>query len=207
MAPRSVDAHQPGEPLCRNGKFVRTVLIDGSVWFLANDLRSALGLHGSPWYELSLVATTDKRSVSRLEAPFLFDVGGGPFRAIVSQAGCNTLEALACRRASRVRRPQACSITVIGDLAVIPLTLGYEAVIASADLHLVEGRKWSVKLLRRKLVAMGRFKQPDGTVRTCPMSILPLSQEPMVRLREEAPGISADPAEISERLSIKRHAP
>ncbi|MFG1465291.1 hypothetical protein V5F77_20620 [Xanthobacter sp. DSM 24535] len=180
-------ACKQGEPFQINGKPVRSVLIDGAPWSLANDLRSALGLTGATWFEMAKVATSDKRSLSRREAPFLFDGRGGPSCTVVSPAGRQALEALAERRASRIRRRTVRPILVEGDTAVVPLTMGYEAVIASADLHLVEGRNWSAKPHGRKVLAMGNFKRPDGRFHTRPMSALPLSQEPVVRLKGNAP--------------------
>jgi len=46
-------------------------------------------------------------------------------------------------------------IRIVGDLAFIPLTQGYEAVIDAADVPLVEGHNWCASVERRK----------DGTVK------------------------------------------
>lgn len=41
----------------------------------------------------------------------------------------------------RVKRP----IRIEGDIAYVPLTMGYEAVIDAADVHLIEGYNWSAQ--------------------------------------------------------------
>jgi len=38
-------------------------------------------------------------------------------------------------------------IRIVGDLAFIPLTKGYEAIIDAADVYLVEGRNWRAQLI------------------------------------------------------------
>jgi hypothetical protein len=47
-------------------------------------------------------------------------------------------------------------IRVIGDIAFVPLTKGYEAIIDAADAPMVEGRLWRALVVRRK----------DGSIRT-----------------------------------------
>lgn len=47
-------------------------------------------------------------------------------------------------------------IRIAGDVAYVPLTSGYEAVIDSADVHLVAGCNWHASVKRRK----------DGSIRT-----------------------------------------
>ncbi len=41
-------------------------------------------------------------------------------------------------------------IHIVGDIAIIPLTQGYEAVIDAADLSLVEGFNWTADVVRRR---------------------------------------------------------
>ncbi|MGL6208700.1 MAG: hypothetical protein ACRC14_02580 [Paracoccaceae bacterium] len=52
---------------------------------------------------------------------------------------------------ARVKRP----IRVEGDLAYVPLTKGYEAIIDAVDVPLVEGWNWRAQVSRR----------PDGSIR------------------------------------------
>lgn len=47
------------------------------------------------------------------------------------------------------------AIRIEGDIAYVPLTQGYEAIIDAADVPLVEDLKWSAQVIRRK----------DGTIR------------------------------------------
>lgn len=46
-------------------------------------------------------------------------------------------------------------IRLVGDVAFVPLTMGYEAIIDSCDLPLVSGRNWCAMLKRH----------PDGSIR------------------------------------------
>lgn len=48
------------------------------------------------------------------------------------------------------------AIRIVGQLAYVELTLGYEAVIDASNVHLVAGRTWCASLKRR----------PDGTIRS-----------------------------------------
>lgn len=52
--------------------------------------------------------------------------------------------------------PQIRPIRVEGNVAYVPLTQGYEAVIDAADVHLVEMQSWYALVVRR----------PDGSIRT-----------------------------------------
>ena len=47
-------------------------------------------------------------------------------------------------------------IRVVGDIAFVPLTKGYEAIIDAADVHLVEEHNWCAKVFHRK----------DGSIQT-----------------------------------------
>lgn len=53
---------------------------------------------------------------------------------------------------------RARAIRMEGDLAYVPLTKGYEAVIDAADVHLVSGRNWCVSRARGKAYAVSRHK-------------------------------------------------
>lgn len=50
---------------------------------------------------------------------------------------------------SRLPRP----IRIEGDVAYVPLTKGYEAVIDAADVRLVEGRNWCASVMGRSIYA------------------------------------------------------
>ena len=66
-------------------------------------------------------------------------------------------------------------IRIEGDVAYVPLTRGYEAVIDAADVPLVDGFNWSAKVNRRK----------DGSIRTVyafRMDLLPSGKKRMVMM-------------------------
>lgn len=59
-------------------------------------------------------------------------------------------------------------IRIEGDVAYVPLTQGYEAIIDAADAHLVDGVCWTTLVQRRrdqsvvKVYAMRFVREPDG---------------------------------------------
>lgn len=53
-------------------------------------------------------------------------------------------------------------IRVDGDVAYIPLTQGYTAKIDSEDVHLVQGKLWYARVVRRGLVYAVRRERADG---------------------------------------------
>ena len=55
-------------------------------------------------------------------------------------------------------------IIVKGDVAIIPLTRGYEAIIDAVDVHLVEGRNWSSQPHRNTVYARRGKQKPDGKI-------------------------------------------
>lgn len=61
----------------------------------------------------------------------------------------------------RIRRP----IRVVGDVAIVPLTRGYEAVVSLGDLPIVERFNWSALVAPTKVYAM-RTECKDGKKRT-----------------------------------------
>jgi len=52
-------------------------------------------------------------------------------------------------------------IRIVGDIAYIPLTRGYEAIIDAADVPLVEGRSWYANVTPSAVYAQSR--SPDGS--------------------------------------------
>lgn len=58
------------------------------------------------------------------------------------------------------------SLRVEGNVAYIPLTKGYEAVIDAADVPLVEGRFWTASVFKNTVYAMTRAKERTGVWRT-----------------------------------------
>lgn len=53
-------------------------------------------------------------------------------------------------------------IRVSGDVAYVPLTQGYTAEIDSEDVHLVQGKLWYARVVRRGLVYAVRRERVDG---------------------------------------------
>ena len=60
--------------------------------------------------------------------------------------------------ANRSIRP----IRIDGNVAYVPLTRGYEAVIDAADAPLIEGRNWSAKVNRRAVYAVTKIRLVNG---------------------------------------------
>jgi hypothetical protein len=54
-------------------------------------------------------------------------------------------------------------IRIEGNIAFIPLTQGYEAIIDADDVHLVEGRNWSADTRVNNVYARAKVRQEDGS--------------------------------------------
>ena len=61
------------------------------------------------------------------------------------------------------------AIRIEGDVAYVPLTKGYEAVIDAADVHLVKGRPWHAKPDKSCVYARTNVQKSDGTRTTVMM--------------------------------------
>ena len=57
------------------------------------------------------------------------------------------------RKMTKIKRP----IRICGDVAYVPLTRGYEAIIDAADVPLVEGHNWHAKPGGNTVYAKGKF--------------------------------------------------
>ncbi len=60
-------------------------------------------------------------------------------------------------------------IRIVGDLAYVPLTQGYEAVIDAADVHLVEGRNWHIQRGATSIYAVSNARREDRTRTLLPL--------------------------------------
>lgn len=60
-------------------------------------------------------------------------------------------------------------IEISGAIARVPLTQGHFAIIDAADVHLVEGWKWTAKAWRRNVYAYRKERIPGGKQRTIQM--------------------------------------
>jgi len=58
------------------------------------------------------------------------------------------------------------TIRIQGDVAFVPLTQGYEAVIDAADVPLIYGRNWYALCNRNAVYAATTARQPDGREKT-----------------------------------------
>lgn len=54
-------------------------------------------------------------------------------------------------------------IRVVGDVAYIPLTKGFEAVIDSSDIHLVENKSWRANVKNHTVYAISSDKRVGGS--------------------------------------------
>lgn len=68
---------------------------------------------------------------------------------------------------SRPARPRP--IRVEGDVAFVPLTKGYEAIIDAADVPFVAGYCWSAKVYPRQVYAIRSARKPGGGQCLLPM--------------------------------------
>lgn len=66
-----------------------------------------------------------------------------------------------------MKRPR--QIRVDGDVAYVPLTRGYEAIIDAVNVHLVKDWNWCAQVCPRTVYATRGVRLPDGTQKTIMM--------------------------------------